>query len=79
MEAGESMTFTIECPYCGTEMDIEAEGAELQEIEDDKGALVACEECKADTEYELIDGSLLAIADEDNEEDDDEEEDEPTE
>lgn len=68
------MTYTIECPNCGTEMEIDAEGAELAEIEEDKGALIACEECKQDTEYELIDGALIpANFDEDLDDDEDDE------
>ncbi len=50
--------FTLECPACNDEMDIEAE---VQELIDDKGALIECPECGADVEFDYTKEAGLTV------------------
>lgn len=61
-------TFTVECPECDCEMDVDIEEADLADTE--LGHIVTCADCQTETEY-VYDAELddLVPTDEDDEDD----------
>ena len=64
--------YNVDCPECGAVLALEAEEEELK-AED--GAVIECEGCKVETEYEFSDFYVEIPGD--AEEEDDDEDDEP--
>ena len=62
-------TFTVACPACDCDLDVEIEDADLLDTE--LGHLVTCADCQMETEY-VYDADLddLLPADEEDEDDD---------
>jgi hypothetical protein len=69
-------TFTVTCPECDCDLDVEIEEADLADLETNH--TVVCEECHTETEYayDPVSDELVPVDEEDDDEDTEEDDDE---